>query len=77
MTLRDLKVGQRAIVRSLHADRSMAQRLMEMGFVPGTEVRAVRLAPLGDPMELRLRGYSLTLRRSEAATVQIDHVQGT
>jgi Fe2+ transport system protein FeoA len=49
----------------------MSRRLMEMGLLPGTEVRVVRVAPLGDPLELRLRDYSLSVRRSEAAKITV------
>jgi Fe2+ transport system protein FeoA len=49
----------------------MSRRLMEMGLLPGTEVRVVRVAPLGDPLELRLRDYSLSVRRSEAAKIAV------
>ncbi len=49
----------------------MARRLMEMGLLPGTEVRIVRAAPLGDPVELRLRHYSLSIRRREAARIAV------
>lgn len=49
----------------------MSRRLMEMGLLPGTGVRVVRIAPLGDPMELRLRDYALSVRRSEAAQITV------
>jgi Fe2+ transport system protein FeoA len=49
----------------------MSRRLMEMGVLPGTEVRVVRVAPLGDPLELRLRDYSLSVRRTEAAQITV------
>jgi len=50
----------------------MGLRLMEMGLIPGTGVRVVRLAPMGDPMELELRGYRLSIRLAEAARVQVE-----
>lgn len=52
--------------------RAIRLRLMEMGLLPGTTVRVVRRAPLGDPLELRLRGFSLSLRRADANAVRVD-----
>jgi len=60
------------VVRSVEGAGDAHRRLLEMGIVAGTEVRLVRLAPLGDPMEIRLRGYHLSIRRSEARTVVVD-----
>jgi Fe2+ transport system protein FeoA len=53
-------------------DPALQQRLLEMGVLPGTEVTVVRFAPLGDPIEVKVLGYSLSLRRSEAALVQVE-----
>ena len=57
------------IVEKVNAARPLAVRLMELGLVPGTEVTLCRRAPLGDPLELRIRGYSLSIRGTEAAKV--------
>ena len=70
-TLAELAVGARAVVEDVDADGRMALRLLEMGFVPGVEVALVKRAPLGDPLELRLRGYHVSLRRAEAAAIRI------
>jgi len=70
-TLADLAVGASAIVKKVNAARPLAVRLMELGLVPGTEVTVCRRAPLGDPLELRIRGYSLSIRRTEAANVLV------
>jgi Fe2+ transport system protein FeoA len=70
-SLADLRPGQAAEIVSIDCDRRMSRRLMEMGLLPGTEVRIVRVAPLGDPLELRLRDYSLSVRRSEAARIAV------
>ena len=70
-TLRDLAPGDCAVVRAVRASGELRGRLMEMGFVSGTEVRVVRLAPLGDPLVVILHGYQLSLRRSEAETVLV------
>lgn len=71
MTLDQLDIGQRARVRRVAGEGSMSVRLLEMGFVPGVEVALVKRAPLGDPLELRLRGYHVSLRRAEARRVEI------
>lgn len=71
-TLDTLRPGQCGVVRSVAGAGDARRRLLEMGVVSGTEVRIVRLAPLGDPMEVRLRGYHLSIRRSEARTVVVE-----
>lgn len=70
--LGELRVGQAGVVRQVHLARALARRLFEMGLLPGTTVEIVRIAPLGDPMELRLRNYSLSIRRQEALQVEVD-----
>ena len=70
--LSEIKVGARAVVRSVERRDSVGWRLLEMGFVPGTQVELVRRAPMGDPMEIRLRGYSLSLRREEGDSIFVE-----
>jgi ferrous iron transport protein A len=70
--LSDLPVGGRARVRAVRGARHLAVRLMEMGLVPGTDVEIKRRAPLGDPIELSVRGYALSIRRADAATVLVE-----
>ena len=70
-TLDDLPIGSSATVTALGCERRIACRLMEMGLLPGTRVEMVRVAPLGDPIEVRVRGYSLSLRRKEAAQLRL------
>lgn len=70
-TLDQLEVGQRARVRAVTGRGRMSVRLLEMGFVPGVEVTLVKRAPLGDPLELRLRGFHVSLRRAEARAVEL------
>ena len=70
--LSDLSIGASASVERLWCERSVARRLMEMGLLPGTTVEVQRIAPLGDPIELRLRGFSLSIRRSEAERIEIE-----
>ena len=70
-TLDQLRVGQRAKIQSLQGSDGLAQRLLEMGLLEGEEVEVVGFAPLGDPMEIRLPDYRLSLRRTEAARVAV------
>lgn len=69
--LAELPLGGRARVVSVTGGDEIALRLLEMGLTPGVEVAFVGIAPLGDPLELELRGYRLSVRRSEAARVEI------
>ncbi len=70
-SLDQLKTGQRACVEAIAGDDAIVQRLLEMGLFEGEEIEVVGFAPLGDPMEIRLRDYRLSLRRSEAARVTV------
>jgi len=70
--LAEVADGSTAVVRRLTLPRGTARRLLEMGLLPGTRVRVVRRAPLGDPIELRLRNYSLSIRREEAALIEVE-----
>ena len=69
MTLNDLKPGQSAVVGVVGGSGALRQHFLDMGLIPGVEVTLIKLAPLGDPMEFRLRGYELTLRRDDAKKV--------
>jgi Fe2+ transport system protein FeoA len=72
-TLNQLQAGQRAVVKQITGEGSAVyQRLMEMGVYDGVEVEVIRYAPLGDPMEVRVHGYNLSLRKTEAACVQVE-----
>ncbi len=71
MTLAELGVGDSARVVSLGDDEA-AERMMEMGLVEGTEFSVVRFAPMGDPIEIKTRGYHLSLRKAEAASVEVE-----
>lgn len=70
--LSDLPVGTSAVVKEFPKSGTAFLRLREMGLLPGTAVTLVRTAPLGDPIEIKVRGYSLTLRKSEAAHVIVE-----
>lgn len=70
-TLADLEVGQHARVEALDGASAIVQRLLEMGITKGVEVSVVRFAPLGDPMEVKVRGYLLSLRRADARAIRV------
>ncbi|MGE0786894.1 MAG: ferrous iron transport protein A [Sandaracinaceae bacterium] len=74
-TLGSLPVGAECVIREVRCERPVARRLWEMGMLPGTRVRLTRVAPLGDPLELRLRGYSLSIRKQEAGAIVVDEVR--
>lgn len=72
MNLSELAPGTAAVLRQLPATGTRFLRMREMGLLPGTRVKLVRTAPLGDPLEIEVRGYHLTLRRDEAAQIVVD-----
>lgn len=74
-TLAQLPVGSCGKIAGVEGCDELSCRLMEMGLTPGVEVRLVGVAPLGDPLELELRGYRLSVRKSEAARVQLESLQ--
>lgn len=71
-TLSELNPGQGARILAYIGGHEMHLRLMEMGLIPNTEVRCVRIAPMGDPLEVEVRGYMLSLRRAEASTIEVE-----
>lgn len=70
--LSDLKPGEAGTVQKVEGDKVVRRRMLDMGLVNGAEVQVKRVAPLGDPIEFEVRGYSLSLRKSEAQAVQVD-----
>jgi ferrous iron transport protein A len=73
--LANLSIGQRGRVSTVTGTDEVSTRLLEMGLTPGVEVAVVGAAPLGDPLELEVRGYRLSVRRSEAARVEISQLE--
>jgi len=71
-TLDQLKVGESATVARLHGEGAVKRRIMDMGLTKGTAVTVRKVAPLGDPIELTIRGYELSIRRDQAAKVEVD-----
>jgi ferrous iron transport protein A len=69
--LSDFTVGQRGRVVSISGDGEVSCRLLEMGLTPGVEIKLLGTAPFGDPLEIELRGYRLSLRKSEAGLVEV------
>ena len=71
-TLDKFSIGERGIVKIVLGERKIKRRLFDMGITPGTEIYLRKKAPLGDPIEITLRGYELTLRKGEAAHVSME-----
>ena len=71
MTLDQLESGKCAVISAVGGEGALRARLLDMGLIPRTVIRAVRRAPMGDPIELRVRGYELTLRAQDAARIEI------
>lgn len=71
MTLKDLKPGQEGTVASIGEKGPTRRRIMDMGVTPGAAVKVIKVAPLGDPIEINIRGYELSLRKDEAQQIQM------
>ena len=70
-TLKDVKVGETAVIVRLHGEGALKRRIMDMGLTRGTEVFVRKVAPLGDPLELTVRGYELSLRKGDAELIEV------
>ena len=77
MTLKDLKQGQSAVIDAVGGEGSLRQHFLDMGVIPGAEVTFVKLAPLGDPMQLQIHGYELTLRLDDASKIEVTPIAET
>ena len=71
-TLRDIKIGGRAKVVKVHGEGALRRRIMDMGITKGVEIRICKVAPLGDPLELTVRGYELSLRKADAEMIEVE-----
>ena len=71
-TLRDIKVGQTAKVVKLHGEGAIKRRIMDMGITKGVEIQIQKVAPFGDPIELTVRGYQLSIRKADAEMIEIE-----
>ena len=74
MTLQDAKVGTRVTVRRINGEGAYKRRIMDMGITKGSEIHIRKVAPLGDPVEITVRGYELSLRKADAACVDVEPV---
>lgn len=74
MTLKDLEIGKSAVITSVGGKGALRQHFLDMGMIPGAEVTVVKFAPMGDPMELQVHGYELTLRLAEAEQIEIEQI---
>ena len=70
-TLRDVKIGQTAVIRRLHGEGALKRRIMDMGLTKGTQVYVRKVAPLGDPIEVNVRSYELSLRKADCAQIEV------
>lgn len=71
MTLNDLKIGESGVISAVGGEGMLRLRLLDMGLIPNTKVTVQKVAPMGDPIQIHLRGYELTLRRAEAQKIEL------
>ena len=76
MTLNKLEVGKTAVIRSVGGKGELRLRLLDMGLIPHTRVKMQKIAPMGDPLEIQVRGYELTLRAEDAEGIEIEPEEG-
>ena len=74
MTLDELRIGGSAVIKTVNGEGALRLRLLDMGLIPRTQVSMIKIAPMGDPMEIMVRGYELTLRREDAAKIEVEEV---
>ena len=70
-TMKDVKIGESAVIEKLHGEGALKRRIMDMGLTRGTQVYVRKVAPLGDPMELTVRGYELSVRKADAELIEV------
>ncbi len=71
MTIDDLKIGQTGIIATVGGEGPLRLRFLDMGLIPGTQVQLRKIAPMGDPIQIRVRGYELTIRRDDARMITL------
>lgn len=71
MTLKDIKVGSTCTVKKIHGEGALKRRIMDMGITKGVEIYVRKVAPLGDPIEIKVRGYELSIRKNDAELIEI------
>lgn len=75
MTLDELEIGKDAVITAVGGAGELRCRLLDMGLIPKTKITVVKTAPMGDPIELRLRGYELTIRRDDAKNISVEEAE--
>ena len=70
-TLRDVKIGETAVIEKLHGEGAVKKRIMDMGITKGADVKVRKVAPLGDPMEVTVRGFELSVRKADAEMIEV------
>lgn len=75
MTLADLPVGKTAIIKTVGGEGALRLRFLDMGLIPNTKVKVQKAAPMGDPIQLLIRGYELTVRKDDAEKIEVDEEQ--
>ncbi len=70
-TLKDVKIGETAVIAKINGEGAIKRRIMDMGLTKGTSIKVRKVAPLGDPIEITVRGYELTLRKEDAAKIDM------
>lgn len=71
LTLKDVKIGETCTVVKLHGEGAIKRRIMDMGITKGVVIKVVKVAPLGDPIEINVRGYELSLRKADADLIEV------
>ena len=71
-TLKEVKIGKTAVVKKLHGEGAVKRRIMDMGITKGVSIRVMKVAPLGDPVEITVRGYELTLRKADCEKIEVE-----
>ncbi len=74
LTLKEIKIGDSCKVVKLHGEGAIKRRIMDMGLTKGTVVKIVKVAPLGDPIEMNVRGYELSLRKADAELIEVEKI---
>lgn len=74
-TLKDVKIGETVVVKKLHGEGAIKRRIMDMGITKGAEINVRKVAPLGDPIEITVRGYELSLRKADADLIEVEYIE--
>ncbi len=75
MTVDDLQIGQQGVISKVGGEGALRLRLLDMGLIPGTKVRLHKVAPMGDPIQIQVRGYELTIRRDDARLIDVEEAK--